>query len=106
MGKDEGLIRRLKVFFKQMSRDFHFQQVILFGSAAEGRAGKDSDIDLIVVSEDFAGKKFHERPGRLHLAWDLGVPVDLLCFTPSEFAERSRGVNIVSHALKHGLRIA
>lgn len=99
------LIERIRHFFARLERRHELQQVILFGSLAEGSFGPDSDVDLILVSPKFEGKKFFKRPGDIHLAWDLGVPVDLLCFTPKEFEERRHGVNIISHALAHGVQI-
>ena len=36
---------------------FHPRRVILFGSAARGEAGPDSDIDLLVVLDDDAPKE-------------------------------------------------
>lgn len=89
-----------------MSGRFRFDKVILFGSAADGKMREDSDVDLVIVSKNFEGKKFHERPVELYLKWDLDVPVDFLCFTPKEFNEKKGGVNIVSHALKHGISIS
>ncbi len=35
--------------------------LILFGSLAHGEAHQESDIDLVVISEDFYGKDLRER---------------------------------------------
>jgi len=35
--------------------------VILYGSYAQGKAGEESDIDLIVISPDFEGKDVRQR---------------------------------------------
>ena len=39
----------------------HGRKIILYGSYAEGRANEHSDIDLIVVSDDFEGMDLWER---------------------------------------------
>jgi predicted nucleotidyltransferase len=37
------------------------EEIIIFGSTARGERLWDSDIDLIVISEDFAEMNLHER---------------------------------------------
>lgn len=39
----------------------HADRLVLFGSHARGKAREDSDIDVVVVSEAFAGKSHWER---------------------------------------------
>lgn len=43
------------------AKGVRFNKIILFGSYASGRAGKDSDIDLAVISEEFGKDRFRER---------------------------------------------
>src|SRR3990172_1379885 len=77
----------------------------LFGSRARERPRPDSDVDLIVVGRRFRRKNPIDRAGPLHLAWDLGLPVDFLCYTPEEFEELSRRPSIVREALREGIRV-
>lgn len=59
-------------------------QAYIFGSFAEGSSAAWSDIDLIVVWQTDA--PFIERPRSF---WDLlefDVPIDILVYTPQEFA--------------------
>ncbi|WP_305044999.1 nucleotidyltransferase domain-containing protein [Geoalkalibacter sp.] len=56
----------------------------LIGSCARGDARPWSDIDLILVCE--TALPFVERPRLFAALDDLGVPVDLLVYTPEEFA--------------------
>jgi predicted nucleotidyltransferase len=37
------------------------ERIILYGSYAQGKAGEESDIDLIVISPDFEGKDVRQR---------------------------------------------
>lgn len=64
-------------------------KIILFGSQARGRTHKDSDVDFIVVSEDFRDKNIFERADMIGDAEFLTVkafkiPIDLLLKTPEE----------------------
>ncbi len=55
----DRIIRRFK---KQlMALKIRPRCFILFGSLAHGTARQDSDIDLVVISEDFHGKNLRER---------------------------------------------
>ncbi len=56
----------------------------IFGSHARGTAGADSDIDVVVAP---TGRPFVDRfRGCLPAIVDAGVGVDLLVYTPEEFA--------------------
>ncbi len=105
MDRDEPLEQSLREFKKKLEKKLGSITMVLFGSSATGKARLDSDVDLIIVSPTFAGKKLHERPKGFWLAWNIDKPVDFLCFTPREFEEKRRQVSIVSEALKHGITI-
>jgi len=66
---------------------------------------EDSDIDLILVSRNFAGKSFFDRPIGLRKFWTLHYPVDFLCYSPEEFKKEKRRVSIVSEAIREGLEV-
>ena len=70
------------------------QQVFLYGSHAKNRAHEDSDIDIIVVSENFTGKRLLERLQILGWA-RRGVPepVQAYGFTPEEIENRERDLS-------------
>lgn len=101
----DSLIRDLARFARKVSGRFAIDRMILFGSRAAGRSRPDSDVDLIVVGRRFRRKNPIDRAVPLHLAWDLGLPVDFLCYTPEEFEELSKRPSIVREALREGVRI-
>jgi uncharacterized protein len=78
------------------------QQIILFGSAARGKTGPNSDVDLLVVKSG----RFHR--GRLLEAiyrnlHGAGAPVDVVLVTPEELERyRDDPCLIVAPALKEG----
>lgn len=57
----------------------------LFGSLARNQHTAWSDIDLIVIG-DFS-EPFIERPREFFELFDLGIAINLLVYTPEEFAE-------------------
>jgi predicted nucleotidyltransferase len=100
----EQLIDCLRKSKEKLVKEKNVELVILFGSYAEGRAKKDSDVDLIIVGKEFMGKKYGRARG-LRKYFDINLPLDLLCYTPKEFAEKTKGITIVREALKHGIEV-
>jgi predicted nucleotidyltransferase len=82
----------------------------LWGSRAYGSPGEYSDIDLIVVSRKFSDIKFLRRMYKfietIGLLGDKNAEaVDVLCYTPDEFARKREQISIVNEAIRKGIRI-
>ncbi|MBI5803857.1 nucleotidyltransferase domain-containing protein [Candidatus Pacearchaeota archaeon] len=99
----ESSLKIIKDFTKKLGKDFSINEVIFFGSRAEGAGNKDSDIDLIIVSDDFKEMNFFERVSSMYNYWIELIPVDFLCYTTEEFARLKKRISIVSEALKKGV---
>lgn len=57
-------------------------KIILFGSAARGAVGRNSDVDLLVVKE---GVHRRELAGRIYEnLWGVGAAVDVVVVTPDD----------------------
>jgi uncharacterized protein len=78
----------IREMVRRIAAQFHPDKIILFGSHARGKAGPDSDVDLLVVMpvEGSKRRKATEIDGALA---DRTIPVDLIVVTPEEF-ERAR----------------
>lgn len=62
------------------------QKIILFGSHSTQTQRPDSDIDLVVISEDFAGKGYWERIDLLAAAiCRIFEPIEAIAMTPEEW---------------------
>ena len=59
------------------------RRVSVFGSFARGRRDLFTDLDLLVVWETDKGPL--DRLATLHPLLDVGVDLDLVCYTPAEF---------------------
>lgn len=105
MGKKETIIKKLKKFKENLKNKISVNSIVFFGSRFEGKAHKDSDIDLIIVSKDFEGKKFRYRAVELYDYWDLDYPVDFLCYTPVEFNKLKKQITIIKEAVENGVEI-
>lgn len=105
MGEREDLIRGVERFAKRLSKELKVAKVTVFGSRISGTYDEYSDVDLIIVSPEFRGKKFRERALGFYKYWDLDYPVDFLCFTPEEYEEKKKGITIVREAIKEGVEV-
>lgn len=106
MGADPNIVKAVQRLRTKVGKEFPFERVILFGSRARGDAGPHSDVDLMLVSPAFEGKSAGKRAWKIHLAWDLDLPVDFVCYTPGEFERLRHRVSLVSVALREGIEIA
>lgn len=82
------------------------EKVILFGSRARGDFLKNSDYDLIIVSEDFSELSFIKRMSEMYKYWNAEQALEAFCYTPEEFARKSAQIGIVGEAVKEGIEIA
>lgn len=64
------------------------EKVYLFGSAARGEAGPDSDYDLLLVVPDDAGPERRRSGLACRVLRGTGLAVDVLVWTSADFAAR------------------
>ena len=104
MGERENIVTGLKAFRQDLNRTIHVERMIFFGSRVSGKPHPDSDIDLLIVSDYFEGKRSKRALG-FRSIWNLDYPVDFLCYTSEEFERLSKQVSIVREAVETGIEI-
>ncbi|MDI6729982.1 MAG: nucleotidyltransferase domain-containing protein [Candidatus Altarchaeum sp.] len=83
----------MKEFKEKLSHDVKVDNIIFFGSRTIGKARKDSDMDLIVVSNMFKERKCAIAKG-LNKCWKVDFPIDFICYTTEEFEEKKKEIFI------------
>lgn len=85
------LKEHIERYITYVKREFNVQRAILYGSYAYGTPHEGSDIDLLVLSEDFAQMAKVLRHQRLGwLAWQAGTDyIQPIGFTRKEFEQAS-----------------
>ena len=79
------------------------QKIVLFGSYAKGRSHEYSDIDLIVISEDFKRMNLRQRLEVLGIAAArIMKPVEAKGYTTAELKKASP-LNFLGEALSSGI---
>ena len=101
-GSPPGKVPHLDEVVDRLVAEFRPSRVVLFGSWASGEAQRDSDIDLLVVTD--SDEPLDRRMARAsRVLRGVPVPVDVLVFTPAE-VERYRAWlgHTVAIALRSG----
>jgi predicted nucleotidyltransferase len=78
------------------------EKIILFGSAARGTMGPDSDVDLLVIK---SGKFNRTRvlDASYRALWGVNAPVDVIVVTPEEVEQyRDASFLVIHSALREG----
>jgi predicted nucleotidyltransferase len=99
----EGQLRLVDI--QRFLRRVGASRGILFGSRARGDYVTSSDVDLIVISDSFAGMRFPWRMVFLHENWDLPFYLEGLPYTEEEFGRLNQTSGVVQDAMKHGVEI-
>lgn len=84
------------------ARTLGAKRVILFGSRARGDAIRGSDVDLLVVMPCPPDESYPGRLARVAAALAPGVSLDLLVYTPEEFADLRESRAFVRQAVAEG----
>lgn len=95
----EALEQGLNKIVTFLSSKPEVERVILFGSYASGRRDLFTDLDLLVVMNSHLD--FVNRTASLQQELDVGVDLDLLVYTPHEFAQRKHQ-GMIRQALQNG----
>ncbi|MGA9347558.1 MAG: nucleotidyltransferase domain-containing protein [Anaerolineae bacterium] len=85
-------------------REYEPQRVILFGSWARGDEDEYSDLDLVIIKE--TQERFLDRLERVYDLVKPAFAMDVLVYTPQEFAEMQERDNpFIEMVLKEGVTI-
>jgi predicted nucleotidyltransferase len=89
----------------QVVRIAHPLRIVLFGSAARGQAGPESDLDLLVVMPDGTHRR-HTSQRLYRGIKNVGVPFDLLVATPSDLEKHRQNIGLIYSAiLREGVEV-
>ncbi len=85
---DKGTVLEIIERFRTIleSKKVKIRKIILFGSYAKENHRDGSDIDVIVISDDFASMSYWERIDLLsEVIYEIFEPIEAFSFTPNEW---------------------
>ena len=103
--KTQQVIKALQKLKDKLGGVYKIDKMLLFGSRARGSELLTSDVDLMVISSDFKGIRFIDRPDAFLQKWKLPVDLEIFCYSPEEFNRKKKQICIVQEALKYGKEI-
>ena len=103
--KDPELRRFLDECLGRIGAALEPESFWVFGSRVNGTPDEWSDIDVLVVSERFAGMRVLDRMELFHKHAPAHRHVDALCFTPEEYEYQLSQPTLVAEIVKHGLGV-
>ena len=99
---DQAIQKKVDEIVRRIIDALHPLRIILFGSAARGQMGPNSDLDILVVMPEGTHRR-HTAMSLYPLMKGLGVPVDFVVATPSDLERHKNSWCLVySHALREG----
>lgn len=72
----------------KLIKPYRPEKILLFGSHAYGKPGKESDLDIAIIKD--TKKPFHDRLIEVRKLLWTDTPVDVFVFTPKEFDRLSK----------------
>ena len=76
--------------------------MVLFGSRARDDWLLTSDVDILLVSNDFKELTMIQRISKILEQWRAGVDLEPLCYTEEEFSRMKTRIGIVKKAIEEG----
>ncbi len=89
-----------------VAQGIYVKKIILYGSHATGGFREDSDLDLVVVSNDFENMDLWERLCLLGEARvEIRQPMEILGLTEEEFEAEGKGTFIGNEVKLKGIEV-
>ncbi len=105
MATEKTVQRITSEYIRRLNRQIKVKKAILTGSWANGSYLEDSDVDLVVVSDDFAKMPLPSRLVYLQKHWKSRLPLEAFGYTTAEFQDLAKKSSYVKDAVRHGIVI-
>jgi uncharacterized protein len=102
MKPDAGINKKiLEDIIQRIVEVAHPEKIILFGSAARGESGRNSDVDVLVIK---SGANRLDLTGKIYLnLHGVGAAVDVVVVTPEDVNQYGDNAALIIYpALKEG----
>jgi len=97
--------KELARFLRRLHKLLRVEEVYVFGSRVHGTPLEDSDLDLVIISEDFGKRSYVENLILLTGLWEGSFTLEMFPYTPAQIREYRERKTVVAEALTKGIRI-
>jgi predicted nucleotidyltransferase len=87
-------VDRIDELVRRIVEAVHPLRIILFGSAARGETGPQSDVDLLVVMPDGTHRR-HTAQYLYEQMSGIGMPVDIVVATPTDLDKHKDTIGLI-----------
>lgn len=101
MSKDKWVKKFISEALPKLKIEFNPQQLLFFGSRIKGSPRKDSDLDIIILSDSFKNVPFVNRRGLVLKKVKFPKHVDYFCYTTDEFQKIKNQSSVIMDALEY-----
>ena len=103
---DPAIMAVVERFLSELARRVRLREAYLFGSTARGERLEESDVDLIVVADEFEGMPLSERIRCVYLLWPLEeLSADIIPLGPREFERKRERSVVLRDASRYWIRV-
>jgi len=101
MEKDEWIEKFKQQILPQIVKEYRPKRILLFGSRIKRTSNKNSDLDVIIISDSFYNIPFINRMSHILKKFRFTKHIDYLCYTPEEFERIKDKSSILIDALEY-----
>ncbi len=102
---EKSIIKIIERFLSALrENDIHIDKAILYGSYAQGRQRKDSDIDVAIVSKDFGKDTVEEGMMLFIIAGDIDTRIEPVAISLESY-EKDTWLPLIYEIRENGIEI-
>jgi len=88
VNKLNEIINTVKIIIGVLKdNDYHVKKTYLYGSYAKGKYHKDSDIDILIVSDDFTGNRFRDSLKLMRICQKIDSRIEFMPYRSIDFKD-------------------
>ena len=97
--------KEIAKLLNKLKKELKVEEAYIFGSRVYGNPLRESDIDILIVSDEFKNKGFIENMIRVSMLLDGNLDVEIFPYTREDLIKYKGKKIVITEALEKGMRI-
>jgi predicted nucleotidyltransferase len=97
--------KEIAKLLNKLKKELKVEEAYIFGSRVYGNPLRESDIDILIVSDEFKNKGFVENMIRVSMLLDGNLDVEIFPYTREDLIKYKGKKIVITEALEKGMRI-